>query len=324
MGDKKRAKRAAKLRKRHGRLQRIRGSLTKSSAKAKLNKIYVQGCRPAVAFGSEINGVTKAEWKVLQRTLLAGQTLRQAGTSLTDRLCLIGDPAWKQAMAPARQWAMELWKAANFPDEANNTPADLVKQWNEAQPEKVCTWAGSRGPLARAVLSLQRVGWEVCGPTVWRNDKNQRVDVPRVSPSLLDLMFKESVQRLHEREAGRRLGFGERRACYEHIAKWMPPAPVSKRDETIARSRFLVRSVVCGGLWTEDRLCKARFLSTGLCPKCGEPDSLHHRALVCADPEVAAARAAKEPAWMPRMARNEPSNRMWTKVVFPHPGDVTP
>eukprot|EP00959_Pyramimonas_sp_CCMP1952_P234468 4899141-Pyramimonas_sp.AAC.1 len=37
----------------------------------------------------------------------------------------------------------------------------------------------------------------------------------------------------------------------------------------------------CDGIWCEDRVVRAGYLSRGLCPVCNQPDSIHHRLYKC-------------------------------------------
>ncbi|CAK0876839.1 unnamed protein product [Prorocentrum cordatum] len=59
-----------------------------------------------------------------------------------------------------------------------------------------------------------------------------------------------------------------------------------------AQGKYLVKTVFCDGLWTEDRAQQAGYHSTGCCPLCGEPDSVTHRIYFCNSPEVSAARTS--------------------------------
>eukprot|EP00959_Pyramimonas_sp_CCMP1952_P269780 5640063-Pyramimonas_sp.AAC.1 len=62
-----------------------------------MQKIYTAGVRPAAGYGAMVLGMSNTELQSLQRVLLAGKNPAHRGASLTAKLVLHGDPAWKQS-----------------------------------------------------------------------------------------------------------------------------------------------------------------------------------------------------------------------------------
>eukprot|EP00972_Heterocapsa_arctica_P093336 13768775-Heterocapsa_arctica.AAC.1 len=106
-------KRSTRLKLGHARMKRIR-AIRKSlpSRKHRMFRIVLQGLRPAMDFGTRISGLSDAELKGMRKTLHALAPPAVGGASLTAKMVLHGDAAWAGAMAPARAWAEEIWRAA--------------------------------------------------------------------------------------------------------------------------------------------------------------------------------------------------------------------
>ena len=316
----KRRKRLARMRLRHRKLLRFQGMLPRQ--KGRMAKIYVAGVRPGAAYGCSVNGFSDAELTALRKVLLASQAPRHRGNSLTCRLALLGDPCWKEAVAPALQWVNQLWLAVTAPDAAVCRAAQLMQLWKDSAPEKATTWRASRGPLQRAVLSLRRVGWEVRTGAVWVDDRGLEVKLMEHSPSMIGFMLKQATQRAHERRAAALLGEGFRgdRACFDHVKRWSAASALRGDPQ----AQYLIKTAVCGGFWTRDRAAAAGYTTTTVCPRCEEQDSVHHRLWNCQCPEVNEARRAAARPHIIRKARSEPSNPKWTRLLFPHPSGVFP
>ena len=138
--------------------------------------------------------------------------------SLTRKLALRGDPAWRQAIAPVLPWVKAVWQAATEPELAYVSIIQLRRWWQAAKPEGATTWAASRGPLQRLFLSLRRVGWAIEDPFIWIDDRGRQIKLAEHSRRMIEDMLKEAIQRGHEHHAADNCGrqeFTGRRACFD-------------------------------------------------------------------------------------------------------------
>ena len=222
-----------------------------------MRRIYTSGLRPGAVFGAAVNGASDAELKRTRSILSSAHSPSHGGTSLTLKLALHGDPAWKLVVAPALQWSRILWQAVTDPTNALIDTVELVRLWYAAEPLQATTWRSSTGPLQRVELSLRRIGWLVVSPFIWRDDLGRELHLAEHSPNMLGLYLKEAVQRDIERKAAHKLGplFHGRRACLV-LARQLGVRSLRKLD---ARGRFLVRAASCGALWTADRAWEAGY-----------------------------------------------------------------
>ena len=132
------------------------------------------GAKPAAVYGCSVNGFNDRELLKLRRALLHAHSPSGTGISLRLRLALLQDPAWEAAVAPALQWSRQVWKASTPELEcpAELTINEMLDMWRRIKPaEEDGNWAQSRGPLRRAVLSLQRIGWQASTPFMWTTDE---------------------------------------------------------------------------------------------------------------------------------------------------------
>ena len=132
------------------------------------------GVRPAAAFGSKVNGFDERELKQLRSSLLQGLSPNRG--SLIKRLVLFGDPAWREALAPALEYAVQVWEATINP-RADWGLQNIAAMWIAARPATATTWATTRGPLQRAVLSMRRASWEPLSAFVWRDAAGLEYDL---------------------------------------------------------------------------------------------------------------------------------------------------
>ena len=141
---------------RHRRLKRIARRLTKS--KRALGKIYVAGVKPAMTFGATVNAISTAEWRKASAMILTQSLPAHRGASYRAKVVLHGDPVWKQAMAPALQWAAEWWDASTTMGAAAIRLPRLLEIYRAINPSASCTLSQSKGPLQRARCCLGRIG----------------------------------------------------------------------------------------------------------------------------------------------------------------------
>ena len=85
--------------------------------------------------------------------------------------------------------------------------------------------------------------------------------------------MQEAVQRSHERVAARWFGqlLGADRVCYDVLKHSLSSSKVD------SFGKFLMKAVSTNSIWCNDRLQSAGYDTDGLCPLCGECDSLRHR-----------------------------------------------
>ena len=69
--------------------------------------------------------------------------------------------------------------------------------------------------------------------------------------------------------------------CTDAVSAYLASSKNSAIDKLHARC------LATGGYWTRQRLCRAGYDLSPLCPKCGAvPGTVHHRLWKCMDPEV--------------------------------------
>ena len=81
--------------------------------------------------------------------------------------------------------------------------------------------------------------------------------------------------------------------------------------------KYLVKAVATNAIWTNERLKDAGYDTDGQCPLCSSQDSLHHRLWCCTAVEAERLKAC--PAWLVHEARQDLSNPLWSRGIFPHP-----
>jgi len=255
-----------------------------------MQKIYTAGVRPAAGYGDMVLGMSDAELRSLQRVLLAGRNPAHRGASLTAKLALHGDPAWKQSVAPAHQWATSLWRSITKPDTSPFSFRQHVQLWRDVvQGQELdlesTGWKKPRGPIHRMLLCLHRIGWKAVGFSVWHDERGYVIDLLYTSPALLNKLLEEGVQRMHERRMA---------SATPHFASSrVSPDPLRRRlrsKKLDGRQKYWLSACFSGACWTADRLKSSGYVSDGACPLCGEPDSIVHRQFICSDPTVEAAR----------------------------------
>ena len=124
------------------------------------------------------------------------------GASLTAKAALHGDPAAPFACATMLAWHKEVWKAACACPGPHQDLPTLRRQW-EVTPDAT-TWANTKGPIARARLELQRVGWRPSNETQqpafeWVDDQGLTHNLTLTPPILLIHLIQQTWQRIHER-----------------------------------------------------------------------------------------------------------------------------
>ena len=147
-------------------------------------------------------GAADGELLSLRRGLSAALGPQSGGRSLTKLLLIKGVPSHSIAVAPLLRWAQECWNLSNQRSGSQTLPV-LRRAWESAAPQACRSWAGVRGPLTAACLSARRLGWEIKGPFVWRDDNGRRLTITNHSPAFLAAEMRAArVRQLERRAAG--------------------------------------------------------------------------------------------------------------------------
>ena len=151
------------------------------------------GLRPGATFGAAVNGMSDLELQQIRGVLGSALSPSHGGCSLTFKLALCGDPAWKASVAPALQWVSAVWSSINDSHTAIFGTAELTSRWNAARPLEASSWKHSTGPLQRTVLSLRRIGWEATNAFEWQDDLGRAIRLWEHSPNLICNMKRHIV-----------------------------------------------------------------------------------------------------------------------------------
>ncbi len=187
-------------------------------------------------------------------------------------------------------------------------------------------WKNVKGPIGAAVLSLQRLGWDMPSPFVVVDDWGEEIPLTRTSPAMLAELLRDATTRALERYAGARAADGDtefegRRLCADQVRQQLAT------DKKLTREgKAAAVSTICGAVMTYSRASAGGYLVQDICPMCGcRGDTLHHRIWRCQHPEVVAARNRVAPQWLQaEVARRPATQTRWVTGFFPHPGDTWP
>ena len=108
--------------------------------RTRISKIFTTGVRPALGYGSIVNGASDRELRDANRLLAAGHGPTTCGTSLSCKLALHGDVTGGMGYAPALAWATEVWLAFTDAPGPHLLPEELHSIWQSAKPWEVRTW----------------------------------------------------------------------------------------------------------------------------------------------------------------------------------------
>ena len=256
-----------------------------------MGRIFSTGVAPSLGFGACVNGVTDGELKAARQILFAATPPVTPGTSLTAKLALLGDPAASLAIAPAVQWHRHVWRALCGLPGPKEPLTFWRRLWEDATQRLPKTWRGCRGPIAAAVLSLQRIGWRALDGFRWVDDRGQELALTGYSPRLLGMMLREGVQRQLERNLAVKAGLAPE-GNPEGVRAMVDVARSLLRSKKVdALGKGIIRSFFCGSIWTTERARENGYNIEVKCALCGCcDDSVAHR-LRCMHPSAVAARA---------------------------------
>ena len=177
----------------------------------KASQVAASGVITGATYGAAVHGFSDRELVQIQRVAASSMTPSAKGRSLTALLLVRGDPTWRAAVAPLQQWARATWNAetnaelvergidTEFLHEAWHTQATkgTKRLFSEDGKRK---WGSVSGPMDTITLSLDRLGWHANSPRVWTDDLGIVRSIPDISPKMWDILLKDAVHRMHERE----------------------------------------------------------------------------------------------------------------------------
>lgn len=318
-----RRRRAANAVARVTRIRRIARTLPRG--RHRMSRIVTAGVRPALAYGTRVNGASNTELLRYRRLLMSMHAPSTQGASLTAKCILSGDASWAIAAAPILAWIHEVWRAGTASEAPHLSFPELRAMWDAAVPMASTTWGGSRGPITNALLSLQRIGWSWPTPFTLADAQGNVEPIAAISPRLWSTRIRDAVQDMHERKLGTLFAahdpaFGGRRA-YLGTAAFLA---TSRRIP--AASRSVIRRAAAGCLWTPAVAHRAGYVIEPTCALCGiAEDTPHHRACVCTAAEVVEARRKAVPLWFTREAAvSSADDPLFSRLAVPHPADMWP
>ncbi len=304
-------------------------------------KIFVSGVGPSSWYHAAVQGLTDTEVKQVRRVAAAAMPPRSRIRSLTTVNLWHHMPTAPAEVAAAAMFAKAVWSATLLGPNPPRYPGfdlpGLRAAWQEVQDRahlflhvdkedqaKRREWGLTRGPIAAAILELDRVRWKAVSPFEWLTDEGVTVNLTETPPSLMKDYLVAAVQRQAERDVGQKWAvkdtqFAGRRVCFDAALDAM------KRDRRLTpMQKGAFTAVVTGGVMTNQRAAQSGYDVADVCPLCGEPgDSIFHRAYMCSHTRERVKAAV--PEWFWRETQRAPqSDSFWTTAAFPHPSDVIP
>jgi len=226
------------------------------------------GLKPAVGFGAAANGLDDKELLVIHRVFMANKTPAVGGASLTARLAVHGDPLTKESCAPALMWHRQLWAAEHQRvGRRFDSAEELGTLWETVQPNNATTWRASKGPLARMILCLRRIGWRAKFPAVWVDDQGAEIWLRDHSPKMVEGLLAQGVQRMHERAFARKV-MGESWTSQRATVEPLQALLRSKRYAEAPLAKHYAVAYLLDAVWSEDKLETCGYNTDGNFPLC--------------------------------------------------------
>ena len=273
-----RRKRFAATAERIGRYKRLATAARNGSGK----KLFVAGIQPSACFAAEVSGVPPHLLRRLRAW--AALALRPQAKGRSLRVCLVanGDPTSPAAVVSASRWAKEVWESTGGSERA--VPLGrLIRWWASAQRRMEgapkLAWRLVSGPASATWQDFRRIGWEWDQPCVFTSDLGERHDLRTTSWQAMHQRLREGAQRQILRELAT-VEWGDAalgaRVVAEPVLEHLASRKVPVADAAIGRA------VLCGAVWTRQRLAASGYILSTECPLChlGQ-DSLHHRLWGC-------------------------------------------
>eukprot|EP00930_Biecheleria_cincta_P035567 TRINITY_DN24459_c0_g1_i1.p2 TRINITY_DN24459_c0_g1~~TRINITY_DN24459_c0_g1_i1.p2 ORF type:complete len:209 (+),score=19.95 TRINITY_DN24459_c0_g1_i1:253-879(+) len=161
--------------------------------------------KASVSYGSLANGLDDCELRKLRNAVLSSEKPWYQDMSHTRQLAVKGDPCWKEALGPARAWALLVSHAQVQPNTAQRGLPNLLElsHWHHCCPRTAInqSWNNSFGPAGRSQLAPRRIGWVSAGPFEWRDQFGRTIHLGRISPRMIDEFMSEAMVQRHEEAA---------------------------------------------------------------------------------------------------------------------------
>ncbi len=302
------------------------------------------GVVAAMVYGSEVNGLSDAEWLKVDRVAAAGLKPAARGRSLNMLMALHRAPTWRAGVGPILQFVRAVWRATSKAGKGGGADLDLpeLRRAMEAVDlgnlvdnpvgrdgceRRRRRWDRVRGPAGAVLLSADRLGWSFPEPFVIVDDVGVRRVVTEHSPAMWGDLLRLAAARMYERRvakvwARKDPSFADRRICVDHIRQLL--GTNRKRPGGDPLGTGAARALVCDAIWTGAKAAEIDENVGNLCRMCGQHvDTVHHRLWVC--PCAAKEREEIAPQRLIRAAKAAGSDsKFFTTGVMPHPADVWP
>ncbi len=279
--------RAAKAKKRKGRLRWWRGIGGNSTAVVK------QGALPAMGYGSAATGITTSLMRDMRKMQGGFTGVRAAGASLTAKLALAGerggdlDPAIILHNPPLEAILAKLW-------EDTRSRSQLVKTWLRAKEEftddeENTRWRRSKGPVHAAMLQLIAVGAEWHKPFHLRL-LDKEIPVLEVPPKQIIAVLKAHTRRYLDHVLLEKLsvthGWDKNAVMskYKNGINWklLRDTIFSNDKQVTDAESHALKIVSCGGYWPAERRWLAGMRGMGTCEFCCQDiGSMKHELFQC-------------------------------------------
>ena len=214
-----------------------------------------------------------------------------------------------------------------------STAVDNV--WNDAFSDVADDkfhWNTVTDPVTAAAASMHRFGWTSVRPGVIRTKEKVDFNMYETCPMTIKKICTFDVEDMlytNAADADNRF-----RAIGPGAIPWIEPLRRLVCDSTkltwTPAHRSLVRTNLSGNLWTSKGLLDYRGIGDGACYACGLPGTMVHRCFACpAHSDFLRDYGLTE--GIPRAAKNDPDNPLWTSALvrdptrgFPSPGGHAP
>ena len=247
--------------------------------RATSSRLFNTGLLPQAAYGTAVYGLCPAELRDVQTAFLSCAASRAGGRSRSISLLLCGDSSWRAAMAPFLQWSKEVWAATSQPPNGRAMPLSSLREtWHSLWPKAPDNWNKVRGPVGALKMCLEYVGWSMEDAFTFKDDFGVTRHLTASSPKFVATLVSQAWRKGPGEKGSQQAGAGTTWAplpwpCGGGAAQQQAPALSPVQAGTLC-------SFVTQAMWTEDRLQRAGYRSTGLC-SCGAPDTPFHRLWTC-------------------------------------------
>ncbi len=243
-------------------LKRCRRLRALKRAGLNMRTVFVTGLQAFSHYGAEVVGLDTAQMRTAHSNSLGlvGSSVKSSSTNLA--LLALGDPLWRQALAPALTWASICWKAANV--RAFQANVNLPKLGALAGPvvERLpSSWGAVRGPLGAASRSLARVGWKFVSPFILHSDSGLEVVLTATPPAMVAYHLQVSWARLRGRSAAAALNLN-----VQLDATQLHGILKNRSDTGYAA---VLRAFTTQCIWSKQRLFNVGYDVDPSCPRCG-------------------------------------------------------